>query len=180
MKRWIDSDQFVLSTCIALASLFRHVTLNPQIGSSIPGAFLQRSDSTLNLFQHQDIRSSAMSDLLALLPPETRNAIYEYVLLRPEVYPYEYGSSVHRRINTGGGSDETSSYWRHNLQNILGNGSTGAPNSSMGHTGMPQTLNARLNPPSTALLCTCKRFHLEATAMLYTGNTFAVFRPESC
>lgn len=36
-----------------------------------------------------------MSDFLTLLPPEIRNAIYEYALLRSEVYPYEYSSSVH-------------------------------------------------------------------------------------
>lgn len=120
-----------------------------------------------------------MSDFLALLPREIRDTIYEYALLRSEAYPYEYGSFVHRGINTGDMSGEAASASTHDAQTISGNGSTGGYHTWLLKSGMPHNVNAQLDPPSTALLRTCKQVYLEAAAMVYKGNKFVFLQPDS-
>lgn len=97
-----------------------------------------------------------MSAFFTLLPPEIRNTIYEYALVRPEVYPYEYRSS--RSTN------------RYNLRVRK------FDNVRVRKYGVLDAINACSDPPSTALLRVCKQIYLEVAAMVYLRNTFVFFR----
>ncbi len=88
-----------------------------------------------------------MSDHLANLPPEIRIIIYEYALLRPEVYPYEYGNFKKQKVYTLRGPILTSSLagYGREIPAIVRLENT--PEPATEEADMAKSMNLRPNPP---------------------------------
>ncbi len=115
---------------------------------------------------------------LPQLAPEIRNIIYEYARLRPEVYSYEYGYPVQTKDNKARSSEIPAQDPTGNLEPSSRKKPARTKDNLAAKSDMPKWFNACPNPPSTALLRTCKRFRLEATAIVYASNTFVFCRVE--